>query len=211
MKDITFYCVWSLRFCLKYGKMSKLYKSSATSLNPNCCFRSLCEEVFQKYSEYERIEKFSRPKVLRLLEILRIFRPPMSNKPTTHPESLEASDVPSAVLSEDIVTEAPTTQPTGSTQSSESSDPNPPLLRQPTAQPLHPTRRRRPDFPNRHHRVREDAHQLCGIIFTERRTTAKLLYHLLKVLKNLIVLLHTVSLIRSLSRMQVDVIPIWLT
>ncbi len=195
MKDITFCCVWSLRFCLKYGEVSKSYKSSGTFLNSNRCIRSLCEEVFQKYSEYERIEKFSRPKVLRLLEILRIFRPPMPTKPTAHPESLEVSaDVLSAVLSEDIVAEAPKLS-TDSTQSSEPTDPNPPLLRQPTAQPLHPTRRRRPDFPNRHHRVREDAYQLCGIIFTERRTTAKLLYHLLKVLLNLIVLLHTVSLL----------------
>lgn len=39
-------------------------------------FRSICEEVFQKYSEYERIEKFSRPKVLRLLAVLRLYRPP---------------------------------------------------------------------------------------------------------------------------------------
>lgn len=52
---------------------------------------------------------------------------------------------------------------------------------QPTAPLPHFNRRRRPDFIARHPRNRDDVHQLCGIIFAERRTTAKLLYHLLKV------------------------------
>lgn len=182
-------------------------------------FRSLCEEVFQKYSEYERIEKFSRPKLLRLLEILRIFRPPNTPKPLPQPDALESIETPPTTSSEIATVEAqplspglnelqdsqqfsvelqippettkevqqlpiesiPDEKPTLKEASIESSDTNPVLSRPPTTQPVFSSRRRRPDFTTRHHRMREDAHQLCGIIFTEKRTTAKLLYHLLKV------------------------------
>ncbi|XP_021929010.1 endoribonuclease Dcr-1-like isoform X4 [Zootermopsis nevadensis] len=37
--------------------------------------RSICDYIFQKYDEKERIYKFSTPKVLRLLEVLRQFKP----------------------------------------------------------------------------------------------------------------------------------------
>jgi len=39
------------------------------------CFRATCDDFFQKYDEKERVYKFSSPKVLRLLEILRQFKP----------------------------------------------------------------------------------------------------------------------------------------
>jgi hypothetical protein len=38
-------------------------------------FRATCDEFFQKYDEKERMYRFSSPKVLRLLEILRQFKP----------------------------------------------------------------------------------------------------------------------------------------
>ena len=38
-------------------------------------FRATCDDFFQKYDEKERMYKFSSPKVLRLLEILRQFKP----------------------------------------------------------------------------------------------------------------------------------------
>ncbi|PSN49931.1 Endoribonuclease Dcr-1 [Blattella germanica] len=37
--------------------------------------RAICEDFFQKYDEKDRIYQFSSPKVLRLLEILRQFKP----------------------------------------------------------------------------------------------------------------------------------------
>lgn len=136
--------------------------------------------MFQKYSEYERIEKFSRPKVLRLLEILRIFRPPVPVKLTEATDVVKAND--SAPSEELMTTETPKISPeTQQPPEALLNESGPTLFRPPTTQPLHTGRRRRPDFSTRHHRNREDAYQLCGIIFTERRTTAKLLYHLLKV------------------------------
>ena len=132
----------------------------------------------------------------------------MTAKPTTQPDTLESSESTQVVPSDEIVGDAPKLL-TDATQSSESSEPNPPPLRQTAPQLPHPTRRRRPDFTTRHHRTREDAHQLCGIIFTERRTTAKLLYHLLKVFVNFS-LLHTTPTFPIVYRMQVDVIQNWL-
>jgi len=38
-------------------------------------FRATCDDFFQKYDEKERMYKFSSPKVLRLLEIIRQFKP----------------------------------------------------------------------------------------------------------------------------------------
>ena len=141
--------------------------------------RSLCEEVFQKYSEWERIEKFSRPKVLRLLEVLRIFRPSISKKQLENGDCQPADCVAEIVLEDASAdTSKQTIEPTSS---SELPDHSQMQSRQPVSQPLYFSRRRRTDFPIRHHRTREDAHQLCAIIFTESRTTAKLLYHLLKV------------------------------
>ncbi|EFX72380.1 hypothetical protein DAPPUDRAFT_308316 [Daphnia pulex] len=139
--------------------------------------RSLCEEEFQKYSEYERIVKFSHPKVLRLLDILRIYRPPIPSVLPTSAELVEVSD--SLVSSEGQTVQTPKLA-TETSQTAELIENGPAILRQSTTQPGHTSRRRRPDFSNRHHRNREDAYQLCGMIFTERRTTAKLLYHLLK-------------------------------
>ena len=37
-------------------------------------FRATCDDFFQKYDEKERMYRFSSPKVLRLLEILRQFK-----------------------------------------------------------------------------------------------------------------------------------------
>ena len=162
----------------------------------------MCEEEFQKYSEYERIEKFSHPKVLRLLDILRIYRPPIPSMPTCA-ESVELTD--SLVSSEESTVQTPKVA-TEKAQSSELLETGPAILRQPG----HTSRRRRPDFSNRHHRNREDAYQLCGMIFTERRTTAKLLYHLLKVPKRqsfalCSAMLHSYKPFQFF-RMQVDVI-----
>lgn len=137
--------------------------------------RSLCEEVFQKFSEYERIEKFSRPKVLRLLEILRLYRPQiiLKNSPcnegqnTTAVVNNEEADLSSAQTEISVhCTESLLKQ-------------NPQTVT--SALPLPSFRRKRPDFSTRHHRNRDDLHQLCSIIFAEKRNTAKLLYHLLKV------------------------------
>lgn len=194
-------------------------------------FSALCEEVFHKYSDFDRIEKFSRPKVLRLLEILRLYRPPPFK--TKHSVKVALStDIGDAIpeneaVPEDDEQEAKTAemQPVesemidaklaeaiaepvesdaaelveevaGVTDSVEPADTNvetaqasdhpaegttsytrhrPPYHHHP-----HFSRRRRPDYAARHHRNRDDVHQLCGIIFAERRTTAKLLYHLLK-------------------------------
>jgi hypothetical protein len=38
-------------------------------------FRAICDDYFQQYDEKDRIYRFSSPKVLRLLEILRQFKP----------------------------------------------------------------------------------------------------------------------------------------
>lgn len=177
MKGTIFFYVLFLQCYLKYGTLTSPYKIK--DLTDSLAFRSLCEEVFQKYSEWERIEKFSRPKVLRLLEILRIFDPPVSKK---QPENagIESSDSKSIEMSKDALTQTSKSpdEAVPSPELSESIHIPPPL---PAPQSTQFGRRRRPDFPIRHQRIREDAYQLCGIIFTERRTTAKLLYHLLKV------------------------------
>lgn len=168
---------------MKYGTYYPPYKTKDL---PDCfASRSLCEEVFQKYSEWERIEKFSRPKVLRLLEVLRIFDPPVSKKQSADNEinvGIDLSDTKVIETSNDASTQTPKSPDdvVPSSKLSESIHIPPPL---PAPQSVHSGRRRRPDFPIRHQRIREDAYQLCGIIFTEKRATAKLLYHLLKVME----------------------------
>ncbi|KAI9556129.1 hypothetical protein GHT06_018703 [Daphnia sinensis] len=141
--------------------------------------RSLCEEEFQGYSEYERIEKFSHPKVLRLLDILRIYRPPIASKLPGSNNPTEQTDSTVLAHADDLADQVQKLS-TETLQPVELPENSPSFVRRPTTQLGHVSRRRRPDFPARHHRVREDAYQLCGMIFTERRTTAKLLYHLLK-------------------------------
>jgi len=140
------------------------------------------------------------------LEVLRLYRPPLYVKksvqftPTTVPE--QENKTPT--LTEDVQTNAmeepskndplPEVVVTEETIEPESDRPNenqvtpeelvdapPAHPPQPSAHAPHFSRRRRPDFAARHQRNRDDIHQLCGIIFAERRTTAKLLYHLLKV------------------------------
>lgn len=39
------------------------------------CYRAICDFIFEKYSDKERIYKFSAPKILKLIEILRQFKP----------------------------------------------------------------------------------------------------------------------------------------
>lgn len=179
----------------------------------------MCEEVFHNYTEYERIEKFTRPKVLRLLAILRIYKPAVATKlPNLDSEAVENRDSTTQVLDPPMTEEmempvqnadplqenVPLPQNENidspeALQSSVSTDAVIPASNQPCqgeidARPQgsegprerqggHPhfNRRRRPDFANRNQRNRDDVHQLCAIIFVERRTTAKLLYHLLKV------------------------------
>ena len=158
----------------------------------------MCEEVFQNYSEYERIMKFSRPKVLRLLEILRLYRPPMpikaDSKEVPHPEDAEFKLQRTVKNSTEAESENVLKVPQKN-QGTEAKDGNiepvpdvpPPVAGVASSAgpvpstPTHFSRRRRADFMNRNYRYRDDMHQLCGIIFVERRTTAKLLYHLLKV------------------------------
>jgi len=133
--------------------------------------RSLCEEVFQKFSEYERIEKFSRPKVLRLLEILRIYRPQITVKSNVSNE--EQDQIVNSNHEETSTVETIVSPQCPSALTQQNPQTFVPLV--------NATRRRRPDFSARHYRNRDDLHQLCGIIFAEKRNTAKLLYHLLKV------------------------------
>lgn len=249
----------------------------------------MCEEVFHNYTEYERIMKFTRPKVLRLLEILRLYRPPapvradpsqpfnnnpeeaeypeptappvvlvaqasepvnvesvqqpivesvgrgtledvspsvgaengtgstMAPPPDPQPDQpadvdsvqpsivapgAEASGVVETGPEEEAAAQMPIDQPTAVEGTSNeavppgtdvpaaeaargaAAAPGPAEKGQskPTAGTPHFSRRRRADFMARHQRFRDDMYQLCGIIFVERRTTAKLLYHLLKVL-----------------------------
>lgn len=162
---------------MKYGWLSNGFDSKVFFILSITFARSLCEEEFQGYSEYERIEKFSHPKVLRLLDILRIYRPPTTTKLPTSSNSTEPTDTTVLIQADDLADQIPKL-PTETLQPVELVENGPSSLRRPAT---HLSRRRRPDFPARHHRTREDAYQLCAMIFTERRTTAKLLYHLLKV------------------------------
>lgn len=41
-----------------------------------CDFRAICEYEFQRHDDQDKIYKFCSPKVLRLLEVLKQFRPP---------------------------------------------------------------------------------------------------------------------------------------
>ena len=202
----------------------------------------MCEEVFQQYSEYERIEKFSRPQLLRLLDILRLYRPPVPPvSATTNNEvpenrvannqkevtesvqvlkgtepvqvqegtgsvqvkevtesvrvhegtgSVQVKEVTESVQIQEGIGSAQIQEVTGSIQIQEVVESV--QIQQTKAADLGTTatstlpvfsRRRRPEFVSRFHRNRDDVHQLCGIVFVERRTTAKLLYHLLKVFK----------------------------
>ncbi|XP_069696429.1 endoribonuclease Dcr-1 [Periplaneta americana] len=53
--------------------------------------RAICDDIFQKYDEKERIYRFSSPKVLRLLEILRQFKP--EKLPEEKPEENETKQL----------------------------------------------------------------------------------------------------------------------
>jgi hypothetical protein len=55
--------------------------------NNSCCCRAICDDAFKDYDEKERIYRFSTPKVLRLLEILRQFKP--ENLPVDKKEECE--------------------------------------------------------------------------------------------------------------------------
>jgi hypothetical protein len=54
-------------------------------------FRAICDDYFQEYDERDRIYRFSSPKVLRLLEILRHFKPEKS--PDDNQEECQSNSV----------------------------------------------------------------------------------------------------------------------
>lgn len=55
--------------------------------------RAICEFEFQQYEDKEKIYKFCSPKVLRLLEVLKQFKP---NQPESEDAALQASQVESS-------------------------------------------------------------------------------------------------------------------
>lgn len=52
--------------------------------------RAICEFEFQQYEDKDKIYKFCSPKVLRLLEVLKQFKP---NQPDSEDAALQASQV----------------------------------------------------------------------------------------------------------------------
>lgn len=60
--------------------------------NDSLYFRAICDDYFQQYDEKDRIYRFSSPKVLRLLDILRQFKPEKS--PNDKQEERESDSLP---------------------------------------------------------------------------------------------------------------------
>jgi hypothetical protein len=60
--------------------------------NNSLYFRAICDDYFKQYDEKDRIYRFSSPKVLRLLEILRQFKPEKS--PDDKQEERESDSMP---------------------------------------------------------------------------------------------------------------------
>lgn len=60
--------------------------------NDSLYFRAICDDYFQQYDEKDRIYRFSSPKVLRLLDILRQFKPEKS--PNDRQEEHESDSLP---------------------------------------------------------------------------------------------------------------------
>lgn len=57
--------------------------------------RAICDHAFSEHSEKERITRFSSPKVLRFLEVIRQFRPPLQRPPeNAEPAPVESTPPP---------------------------------------------------------------------------------------------------------------------
>uniref|UniRef100_T1HEL3 ribonuclease III n=1 Tax=Rhodnius prolixus TaxID=13249 RepID=T1HEL3_RHOPR len=124
--------------------------------------RAICDNAFQGLSETEKILKYSTPKVLRLIEIVRQFKPR---------KSLNTNNKTIIIDDGDIVTQNESHQriPYITDTPKNNKERRGWKYRRGTGSTSSRTLK---------HQTGEDADHLCGIIFVQHRFTAKILYHL---------------------------------
>ncbi|XP_062536694.1 endoribonuclease Dcr-1 isoform X2 [Armigeres subalbatus] len=158
--------------------------------------RSHCDSVFQHYSsEKEKILAHSTPKVLRLLEVFRLFSPEgqrkkemvaeaISEEPKESCQSVTCQnlleeikliDFKKLISDMDVISEPSSVEQDSNTQSKK--------LRSPTKNGIRQLRqRKKPGMPNRSYRSnfynQNDPDALCALIFCNSKFIAKILYSL---------------------------------
>ncbi|KAL5284380.1 DICER1 family protein [Megaselia abdita] len=177
-----------------YERHFLLYETVKTCLVLTRCH---CESSFSNCSEMEKIEKFSTPKVLRLIETLRLFKPEKKdsdnvNKLTKELEKLKFSELQfnlekitqnvegtgeneSKSICKDILEnlesilikreDIPQKTPSDNGSSNQKGRMN--------------KHKRKPYQTRRQYRDGNDSPSICGIIFCNEKTTAKVLFDLL--------------------------------
>lgn len=134
--------------------------------------RAICDDEFQKYPDNEAILANCSPRILRLIEILKTFKPPSTSTENSTKE-------PSG---------SPTKSESSQTEKSEKNQPEK-VEKQPTVFKPRPNNRNwrnrnskgpRRDGPMRSRNYNNvDQESLCAIVFVQKRFTAQILFHLI--------------------------------
>ena len=139
--------------------------------------RKICEAAFQELSELDKLMQYSTPKLLRLVQVLRQYKPDHVCRPTSKivpKNTVPGTTTTTTVEGEEKKTRQMTTDVPDETPSlSSTSEP-----KQNIVQPVPEVKRHR----GRYNKFTsyDDPNALCGIVFVENKFMAKLLYHFLK-------------------------------
>merc|ERR1719508_13771 len=152
--------------------------------------RKMCDDAYGDLSEREKLERFSRPKLIRLVELLEIYTPAELSKTVSEENKTDSvvSEVADHELSDESKNEDKTNDKSTNLDSKEenkvcdsenpskdsSSSNSVPEPRNPSMRPA------RRGGGGRRQQTQEDPDALCALIVVETTFTAKILYHFLK-------------------------------
>lgn len=177
-----------------YERHFLLYETVKTCLVLTRCH---CESTFQSFSEMEKIEKYSTPKVLRLIETLRLFKPEKKesdnvNKLTKELEKLRFAELQLNLEKISQNVEGSAENETKSICKDILENLESILINREDIQQKAPSdnsssnqkarmnkNKRKPYQTRRQYRDGNDSPSICGIIFCNDKTTARVLFDLL--------------------------------
>lgn len=177
-----------------YERHFLLYETVKTCLVLTRCH---CESAFQSFNDLDRIEKFSTPKVLRLMETLRLFKPEKKESETVNKLSKELEKLKFSELQ--INLEKITQSVEGSIEHESKSickdiieNLESILIKREEVHHKPPSdtgssnprsrvnkQKRKHYQTRRQYRDGNDSPSICGIIFCNEKTTARVLFDLL--------------------------------